>query len=363
MHPLKRSSAGDLSCFRERWKGGAKLAKRSIPSLIRRLGRAGFAKDFVSSVILPDWWDESCWGKPDLLPEIEIRVGRFLGVPVSTVTDPDSALEAPGYPKARLRCVRDIDHARLVPAIHAAMGIAGAVVRSLKESVPEATLPPSDGLEWRKEIRGFAGTVPLDAILEDLWTRGIPVVPIHMLPVPSFQGLAAVVEGRPVVVLGQRHDEPGRAAFRISHEVGHIAMGDCTIDAPVVDEDEEIRSDDQMERLADQYAVRVLVGDNAIPKLGQDAFNDFRDLAARAAAVEGETGADAGAIIFSWARATGDYATATMASRALYRATGATRSLRECFNRFVDVERAALSDQELMRVVVPDLLSSDAPSG
>ena len=193
----------------------------------------------------------------------------------------------------------------------------------------------------------------LDAVLEDLWTRGIPVVPTYMLPVPSFQGLAAVVEGRPVVVLGHRHDEPGRAAFRISHEAGHIAKEDCTPDAPVVDKDEEMLSDDAMEKLADQYAIRVLVGRDSITELDPSAVHNFQDLAIRAATVERENGIDAGAVIFSWARTTGDYATATRATKALYLATGATRSLRQYFKRFVDVEGAPLSDQELMRVVVP----------
>ena len=218
------------------------LAKRSIPLLMRRLRQAGFGSEFVSAAILPDWWDQSCVNQPELLPEIEIRVGRFLAVPLSTVSDPESTLEPLGYPGARLRCVRDIGHDRLAPAIHAAMRIAGAVVRNLKEPVPARTPPPSDGLAWRQEIRGLDGSLVLDAIVEDLWTRGIPVVPAHLLPTPGFQGLAAVVEDRPVVVLGHRHDEPGRVAFRIAHEAGHIAKGDCTPDAPVVDEDEEILS-------------------------------------------------------------------------------------------------------------------------
>ena len=329
------------------------LANRSTAYLIRRLRKAGFGRKFVSGAILPDWWDKSCWDKPDLLPEIEVRVGRFLALPLSTVTDPESTLEAPAYPGARLRCVRDVDRTRLAPAIHAAMGIAGAVVRNLKESVPAPTLPPSDGLAWRQEILGFDRSVALDAILEDLWTRGIPVVPTQLLPVPGFQGLAAVVEGRPVVVLGHRHDEPGRAAFRISHEAGHIAKGDCTPGAPVVDKDEEILSDHAMEKVADQYAIRALVGEDTIPELSAGAVHDFRDLARRAATVEKETGVDAGAIIFSWARTTGDYAMATMATKALYLSTGATRSLRAYFRRFVDVGGAPLSDQELMRVVVP----------
>ena len=103
-----------------------------------------------------------------------------------------------------------------------------------------------------------------------------------------------------MVVLGHRHDEPGRVAFRIAHEAGHIAKGDCTPDAPVVDEDEEILQDDEMEELADEYAVRALMGEATIPEPGPRALGNFRDLANRAAKVAEETGVDAGSIIFSW---------------------------------------------------------------
>ena len=327
-----------------------------------RLRRAGFGTDFVNRAILPDWWDQGCRDDPDLLPEIEIRVSRFLAVPMSVVTDPDSTLAATSYSGAQLRRVRDIDRDRLAPTIHAAMGIAGAAARNLKESVPAPAPLPRDGLAWRREIRDSHGSVDLDAILKDLWTRGIPVVPTHLLPTPSFQALAGVVEDRPVVVLGHRHDEPGRAAFRISHEAGHIANGDCTPEAPVVDKDEEIRSNHVMEETADQYAIRVLLGDT-IPELDPRSFHDFRALANRAAEIERETGTDAGAIIFSWARTSGDYATAAMATKALYLSTGAGRILRKYFGEYVDVEGASLSDRELMRAVVPEPVSLDAPSG
>ena len=290
-------------------------------------------------------------------------MARFLAAPMSAVTNPESMLTAPGYPGAQLRCVRDVDRDRLTPAIHAATGIAAAVVRNLNESVPTPTPPPPDGLVWRRELTDMGGTVDLDTILRDLWTRGIPVIPTQLLPTPSFQGLAAIVEGRPVVVLGHRHDAPGRVAFRISHEAGHIARGDCTPDAPVVDKDEEIVADDEMEKRADRYAMRVVMGEHTIPELEPSAFDDFRTLASSAADMERKTGIDAGAIIFSWARTSGDYATATMATRALYLSTGAARALGKYFRRFVDVEGASLSDRELMRVVAPAPVSSDAPSG
>ena len=79
------------------WRGI--LAKRSIPLLIRRLRQAGFGSEFVSGAILPDWWDQSCLNQPELLPEIEIRVGRFLAVPLSTVSDPGITAGAHGVPQ------------------------------------------------------------------------------------------------------------------------------------------------------------------------------------------------------------------------------------------------------------------------
>ena len=209
------------------------LATRSIPLLIRRLRQAGFGSEFVSAAILPDWWDQSCLNQPELLPEIEIRVGRFLAVPLSTVSDPESTLEPLGYPRgptsmrpghrprpsgaSNPRCDEDRRRRGAQPEG------AGAGART----------PPFRRTRVAPGDPGFDSRSVLDVIVEDLWTRGIPVVPAHLLPTPGFQGLAAVVEDRPVVVLGHRHDEPGRVAFRIAHEIGHIAKGDCTPDAPV----------------------------------------------------------------------------------------------------------------------------------
>ena len=58
---------------------------------------------------------------------------------------------------------------------------------------------------------------------------------------------------------------------------------------PWVDEDEEILSDDEMEELADRYAVRALMGEAAIPVPSPSALGNFRDLANQAATVARET--------------------------------------------------------------------------
>ena len=328
--------------------GRIPLTTHTFTTLMRRLSQAGFKSEFLRPAILPDWWVEAYSKDSDLLPDIEIRVARFLGVPLSTVRDPGTPLTPPSYSGAQLRRVRDIELDRLGPAIHSAIQIAAAVARSVRGTVPDPLNTPSDGLIWRKQIERDSLAVTLEDILNDLWRRGIPVVPLDVLPAPSFQGIACIVEGRPVILLGHKHDEPGRVAFFVAHEAGHIATGDCKPDQPVVDEEEEIFDDSDMERMADRYASRVLVGGDEAPLLNGE---DFRQLAKGASEIEGATGTDASMIIFAWASLTRDYARASMAVKALYRGSGARRQLRKYFERHVDIDAANETDRALLRCV------------
>lgn len=324
---------------------------QKFQTLMRRLSKAGFEKGFIRPALLPDWWDEACDQDPELLPDFEMRVARFMGLPLSSVRNPDTNLMAPSYSGAQLRRVRDIDGDRLAPAIHAAIQIAGAVARNLRNPELQPVVPDSDGLVWREQIQRDGSAIKLDDMLADLWIRGIPVVPLEVLPAPSFQAIACVAEGRPVILISYKHDEPGRVAFLIAHETGHIAGGDCTPDYPVVDEAEGILDDADIEIKADQFARRVLVGGDSVPKLDD---GEFRQLAIGAIDQERRTGADAGAIIGAWAATTHDYVKATMALKALYRNSGARQQIFRHFNTNVDIEAASESDRNLLRCVYGD---------
>ncbi len=218
----------------------------------------------------------------------------------------------------------------------------------MREPRPELVLPSTNSLMWRDEIQRGENAVDLNDILTSLWDKGIPVIPIEILPSPNFQGLACIIEDRPVILLGHKHDEPGRVAHFIAHETGHIVAGDCSPGQPIIDEAEEILDEDSDEQAADQYATHVLVGDISIPEI--DARNPH-ELALEADRIERSMGIDSSAAIFAWARRTGKYKQATVAAQALYKHKGARRLLREQFDTHVDLESASESDRSLLRCV------------
>jgi Zn-dependent peptidase ImmA (M78 family) len=325
---------------------------------MRRLAATGFKRDFARVAVLPDWWDASCEADVRLLSEVELRIARFLDAPLAVVRDPGAQLVVPKYEGAQLRRVRDINRDRLGPAIHAALNIASAVVRG--SSLPTLRLPPVDALAWREQISRPNPVLRLDDVLADAWQRGIPVLQVDALPVPSFQGLACVVEDRPVVLICHNLDEPARLAFIIAHEIAHIVWGDCSPEGPVVDEEEEISDDTPIEKRADDYAIVLLTGGAPIPDV---RASGFKDLAQKAAAVEKERGVDASAVVWSWARRTGDYAMATMAAQALYRTSGGKRAIRKHLDQHLDLDNASDSDRALLRCLYGDPERDAAAAG
>jgi Zn-dependent peptidase ImmA (M78 family) len=189
----------------------------------------------------------------------------------------------------------------------------------------------------------------LEDLLEDLWGRGIPVIPLDNVPQPSFQGIACITAATPVILLGHRYDAPGRVAYIIAHELGHIALGHCDPVHLVADEEGGVPDDDAMERAADAFATKVLIGENALPELSAE---NFRQLAQAAAQIETENGTDATFTIFSWAARTRDYQTASRAVAALYRANGARREVSRAFERHVNLDEASETDRALLECVL-----------
>lgn len=328
------------------------MGTNAFNSLLRRLSRAGFTRDFVRSALLPDWWSKDCEKDPQLLADLSFRVARFLNLPLSVV-EGAGALAAPVYAGARLRHVRNVDADRLGPAIHTGLSVAAAVVRSLRDA-PSARMPPSDATAWSEDLLAAAPSLGLAAVASDLWNRGIPVVHVELLPVPKFQGLACIVGDRPVILVGHGNDEPARLLVHVAHEAGHVANRHCAPDAPVVDEEDDVPDAPDpsgIEATAESFAWSLLGGGRELPLLRD---GDYRALANEAVALEQSTRVDAGVLLWSYANRSKRFPDAQMASKALYRHVGARQALRDLFDQHVDLESAGETDRALLRCVFLD---------
>ncbi|MDP2316298.1 MAG: ImmA/IrrE family metallo-endopeptidase [Pseudomonadota bacterium] len=301
-----------------------------------------------------------------MIPEVEFRMARFLGVPLSVVRDAGAALQRPDYPGAQLRQVKDIGRDRVGPAIHLAMRVAEATLRSWRGGPPALDLPPQDPLAWRALLQQEGQVVRLRNLLPDLWRRGIPVIHLDKdaVPEPRFQGMACIVAGRPAVVLAHNLDEPGHLAFVIAHEVGHIAYGDCVEGQPVVDEDDRNPDDAEVERRADLYSARVLLGEG-VPELTRGTHQELAEQASR---IEKERVIDAALVIRRWGRLAGRagdegaHALAARAVAALGRDKRGKVEIRRAFDQHVDLEAASDADRALLSCLHGDPEQDAAPS-
>jgi Zn-dependent peptidase ImmA (M78 family) len=322
---------------------------------MKRLAKAGFKSAFVQAALLPDWWTSSCESDETLLPEIEIRIARFLRAPLAIVHDPAAELTIPSYAGAQLRRVRDIERDEFAPAIHAATQIAEAALRNMEDT--RLRMPPADPHAWRASITTSHPAPDLTDMLRDLWGRGIPILHLPNLPSPRFDGMATLVDGRPVIVLGHNHDEPFRLAFAIAHEVGHHVRGDCLPGRPIVDENETTEDGSAMEQAAEAYARSVLTKDLVFPDL---VVRNAQDLARQASAHSKTLQVDAAAILWDWARnwqrrgsnRDKDFETRTLAVRALAKDVHGHQILRDAFEEHVRYSDASESDRDLLRVLV-----------
>lgn len=334
------------------------LSQRTYGALATRLAHAGFSAQFLRDVLLPDWWDASCAEDPRLLTDLELRVARFLDLPVRTVQTPGIPLAAPHYPGARLRHLPRVHQSRLRPAVHAGLQVAAAAVRAMG-TAPEVRMPPADALAYRAELLRAHALVDLACLVRDLWSRGIPSLHVELLPNPRFQGMACIIEHRPVVLLGHGHDTPARLAFHLVHELGHVVSGDCQVEAPVVDLSEDVGDTSDMEVTADGYALAVL-GGSGVPPAG--LARGAREAATSAYELERQTRVDAGHVLLRWAEETGDFATAQQALRALWRSHGGRLALREGADDNLDLDGAPDTDRALLRCLYDDPARDAAPA-
>lgn len=235
-----------------------------IADIYRRLRSLGFDSDFVRSVILPDWWEDSMAEIPLNRAWAEASVARFLRLQIPELADPTAPLTLPAILPVRLKSAKRTSDVSLIrPAIQVAQRLADLLVQTTSHLAPFVGV--SELLTAHQELRTSATTVTLKTLIEFCWEHGVIVAHIGRLPkvegFRKFDGLAMFVNDRPIILLADPSDIPPWQAFHLAHELGHIVLEHVKPGSEVLADGEldQIVTDD-VEAAADRFACEILTG-------------------------------------------------------------------------------------------------------
>lgn len=290
-----------------------RTATRTNPmkALRERLGVIGVSRSFLNKAILPEWWDDDIAKTPAGYSEGLVYLSRRLGVSQRFLSgESDTPFTASGPTKFKTSAKTDTERVRLAQSI----AVSAASLARAGASVPYS-LAHSEALDIRREILDGTTLVTLGSLLDFCWTHGIPAIHLTRFPkgVHKMDGLCAIVEGRPAIVVSRRSKYPAWLVFILAHELGHIFENHITGDDSVlVDQEVETFDVDGEEQQANTFASAVLTGRNNLAIRGPRQISGER-LAEAARQFGAEHGIDPGVVVLNYAWTMKNFACANKA--------------------------------------------------
>ena len=267
----------------------------------------------MQEFVLPDWWSDDLADVPANRALAEAFIARQLGFSLDELRSPEKPLSMPAiWPAQFKRRLNKVDD-----HVEAAALLAQVVARKVVNPV-ESSLPPLvtdvTAKQIRNEILRQKPFVDLDSLVDWCWDNGVLVFQLYRVPSKkNFDGLATMVEGRPVIVLASGKDSPAWLVFHLAHELGHLAAGHVG-DEPLLESFAK-EVDEGREEEADSFALELLTGFRrpGIPDLRQTG----EKLALTALRTAPDQGIDPGVFALVYARLNNRYAVAQKALKYL----------------------------------------------
>jgi hypothetical protein len=167
---------------------------------------------------------------------------------------------------------------------------------------------PKSALDVRLAIldRG-ALWVGLPELLDYCWSIGIPVVFLARFPngAKKMQGLSAMHQGRPVIVLSRKAAHAAWLLFVLAHELGHIACGHLSEDGVLLDQDVDKNERDVEEDQANAFAIELLTGEPEFRVFTSGRWPNAKDLARIARQLGTKHRIDPGHVVLKYAHTMG----------------------------------------------------------
>jgi hypothetical protein len=280
-----------------------------------RLKAAGLDTQYVKSVLLPECWDDSLSEtKSGFLHGLSF-IARRAGIKIQSLLQPNQTIECRDFGPVKFKKLRKADVAPINWATNVAAS-AAEFVASI--TAKRFTDPGATASQLRQTIEKKTGskTVVLSALLDLAWDHGIPVLCVsHLLPkFGRMDGMAARLDGRPVIIASGKSTHSAWLSLIICHELAHICLGHVA-EGIVADETVGGKGDDCEEREADSFAMELLTG-------APDANYDLGpfilpDLVTKAAHISGSEHVDRGVVILNHAFHRASSANWAMVTKAL----------------------------------------------
>ncbi|MBD2139647.1 ImmA/IrrE family metallo-endopeptidase [Anabaena sp. FACHB-1237] len=271
-----------------------------MPTLYKRLSNIGLPQKYIQEKALPEWWDTELENDPVAVLEVAGRIAKRLGLDMASVLNPDAPITFKKISSPKFKKTQKSDENRLVVAQGLAARIAEMVTYACKQ--PFLSLS-TDAVEIRDSILEKHTHIDLDAVLNFCWRCGIPVVHFSEFPkgVIKMDGMAAFLNGRPVIVLSSNHKYSAQLLFIILHEIGHIASGHVQ-DCILIDEKITKEIQDTEENQANDFAKTILFGEPDKYQWGKQSDSIQLARVARQLANKDRVQAGALALNYAWQR-------------------------------------------------------------
>jgi hypothetical protein len=255
---------------------------------------------YVRTRPLPSWWDDEAASSPAGFAELALLLAQRVRLPVAALLDKEASLSYATGDGVKFKLASGKDKSKLAVSQHLATEVARAALPGMRVAFRNV----SSALDLRIAIiQGGRASVDLEGLLEHCWGLGVPVLPISAFPAGAVKmdGLAANIDGRPVIVISKASAQPAWLLYILAHEVGHIGSGHVGTNETLVDSDfDKSQEQDAEEDQANAYATSLLRGGGA--KLVSQRNMSAEKLLAHARNLGVNQRIDPGHLILSYAR-------------------------------------------------------------
>lgn len=322
------------------------MAPLSARQPYESLKKAGYPKGLIGK-FLPEWWDDALLKTSAGLFQFANILQSKLGLSVHFDTNGELVVSA-NNPKSRYKHRQDTNSSELTISANFGRALGSIAIHCTHYRY---TPLPEDVSHLREMIIAVSDKpyVDFQGLVRFCWRSGIPVLQLDYLPTKAkrMAGMVTRINDRPVIVLGYKNDQHAKQLFVLSHELGHLQKGHIKENETLIDEDldsitEKISGDkkarqDIEEKEADEYALKILRGNQGIPYNILGRPDSPTTLAVNAIKASKSINVDPGHIILSFAHETHDWITAHQALAFIPKTNDALKIIKSEFLSNVDL--------------------------